>query len=65
MVDHPVPMNDAMQRQPDTTKAREILGWEAKVSRSEGMKITYDYFKSLSSEALLKEEHKDFTGYIH
>jgi len=54
-----------MQRQPDTTKAKEILGWEAKVSRSEGMKITYDYFKTLSSEELLKEEHKDFTNYIH
>jgi dTDP-glucose 4,6-dehydratase len=28
------------------------------------MKITYEYFKSLSTEELLKEEHKDFTGYI-
>jgi dTDP-glucose 4,6-dehydratase len=28
------------------------------------MKITYDYFKSLSKEELLKEEHKDFSGYI-
>jgi dTDP-glucose 4,6-dehydratase len=65
VVYYPLPMNDPMQRQPDTTKAREILGWEAKVPRSEGMKITYDYFKSLSSEELLKEEHKDFTGYIH
>ena len=54
-----------MQRQPDTTKAKELLGWEAKVKREEGMKLTYDYFKSLSSEELLKEEHKDFKGYIH
>jgi dTDP-glucose 4,6-dehydratase len=54
-----------LQRQPDTTKARELVGWEAKVNRAEGMKITYEYFKSLSSEELLKEEHKDFTGYIH
>ena len=46
-------------------KAKEILGWEAKVSREEGMKITYDYFKSLSKEELMKEEHKDFTKYIH
>jgi dTDP-glucose 4,6-dehydratase len=60
-----LPVNDPMQRQPDTTKAKEILGWEAKVSRSEGMKITYEYFKTLSSEELLKEEHKDFTNYIH
>jgi dTDP-glucose 4,6-dehydratase len=40
------------------------LGWEAKVSRAEGMKITYEYFKSLSSEELLKEEHKDFSKFI-
>jgi len=65
VVYHPLPINDPMQRQPDTTKAKEILGWEAKVSRSEGMKITYDYFKTLSTEELLKEEHKDFTKYIH
>jgi dTDP-glucose 4,6-dehydratase len=65
VVYHPLPINDPLQRQPDTTKAREILGWEAKVNREEGMKLTYDYFKSLSSEELLKEEHKDFKGYIH
>jgi dTDP-glucose 4,6-dehydratase len=29
------------------------------------MKLTYEYFKSLSSEELLKEEHKDFKSYIH
>jgi len=34
------------------------------VSRSEGMKITYDYFRSLSKEELSKEEHKDFSSYI-
>lgn len=60
-----LPVNDPMQRQPDTTKAKEILGWSAKVSREEGMKITYDYFKSLSPEELAKEEHKDFSKYIY
>ena len=64
VVYHPLPVNDPLQRQPDTSKAKDILGWEAKVSRAEGMKITYDYFKSLSKEELLKEEHKDFSGYI-
>ena len=54
-----------MQRQPDTTKAKEILGWTAKVKREEGMKITYEYFKSLSPEELAKEEHKDFSKYIY
>lgn len=57
----PLPEDDPMQRQPDTTRAREILGWEAKVSRSEGMKKTYDYFKSLSPDELHRSEHKDFT----
>lgn len=61
----PLPINDPMQRQPDITKAKEILGWDAKVSREVGMKLTYDYFKSLSTEALLKEEHKDFKGFIN
>ncbi|MFY8097732.1 MAG: UDP-glucuronic acid decarboxylase family protein [Flavobacterium sp.] len=60
-----LPVNDPMQRQPDTTRAKEILGWEAKITRSEGMKITYDYFKSLSPEELAKEEHKDFSKYIY
>ena len=46
------------------TKAKEILGWEAKVKRDEGMKLTYEYFKSLSTEELLKEEHKTFEKYI-
>jgi dTDP-glucose 4,6-dehydratase len=64
VVYHPLPINDPLQRQPNTTKAKEILGWEAKVNRAEGMKITYEYFKSLSTEELLKEEHKDFSKYI-
>ncbi|MBY8963321.1 SDR family oxidoreductase [Flavobacterium sp. D11R37] len=61
----PLPENDPLQRQPDITKAKELLGWEPKVGRAEGMKRTYDYFKSLSKEELLKEEHKDFSGFIH
>tara|TARA_R110000737_G_scaffold172344_1_gene197825 strand:+ start:309 stop:1286 length:978 start_codon:yes stop_codon:yes gene_type:complete len=58
----PLPQDDPMQRQPDITKAREILGWQPKVSRSEGLKIVYDYFKSLSSEDLQKKEHRDFSS---
>ena len=59
----PLPVNDPLQRQPDITKAKEILGWEPKVNRSEGMKITLDYFKSLTEEELHKSEHKDFSSY--
>lgn len=45
IVYHPLPQDDPKQRQPDITKAKEILGWEPKVNRSEGLKITLDYFK--------------------
>jgi len=57
----PLPQDDPMQRQPDITKAREILGWEPEVNRAEGLKIVYDYFKSLSQEDLQKKEHRDFS----
>lgn len=60
----PLPEDDPLQRQPDITRAREILGWEPKVSRAEGMKITYEYFKSLTEEELFKSEHKDFSKHI-
>jgi dTDP-glucose 4,6-dehydratase len=60
----PLPKDDPKQRQPNTTKAREILGWEAKVSRAEGLKITYAYFKSLPTEVLFQREHKDFEKYV-
>ncbi|HET9430309.1 MAG TPA: UDP-glucuronic acid decarboxylase family protein [Chitinophagaceae bacterium] len=45
-----LPADDPRQRQPDINKARTILGWEPKIRRSEGLKITYDYFKSLPRE---------------
>ncbi len=43
----PLPTDDPKQRQPDITRARSILGWEPKVARQEGLKITYNYFKTL------------------
>lgn len=43
----PLPIDDPQQRQPDITKAKEILGWEPKVSRAEGLKRTYEYFKKV------------------
>jgi dTDP-glucose 4,6-dehydratase len=58
-----LPVDDPKQRQPDITKARALLNWEPKVNRAEGLKITYAYFKSLPEEALINNEHKDFTTY--
>ncbi|MDB4534119.1 SDR family oxidoreductase [Vicingaceae bacterium] len=59
-----LPVNDPMQRQPEITKARELLGWEPKVNRAEGLKITYEYFKNLTKEELTKVEHKNFDQYV-
>ncbi len=56
----PLPKDDPLQRQPDIARAKEILGWEPKVGRSEGLKIVYDYFKSLSLSELQQKEHRQF-----
>ncbi|QNA45803.1 UDP-glucuronic acid decarboxylase family protein [Lacibacter sediminis] len=45
-----LPVDDPKQRKPDITKAKALLGWEPKVSRAEGLKITYEYFKNLPQE---------------
>jgi dTDP-glucose 4,6-dehydratase len=50
----PLPVDDPKQRQPDITKAKSILGWEPKVSRSQGLKVTYEYFKNLPKEEWTK-----------
>ncbi len=59
----PLPVNDPLQRQPDITRAREILKWQPQINRSEGMKQTLQYFRSLSEEDLYKSEHKDFSSF--
>ncbi len=51
----PLPEDDPRQRQPDITKAKTLLGWEPKINRSEGLKLTYEYFKSLPPEEWNKQ----------
>lgn len=60
MVYHDLPTDDPKQRRPDITKARQILNWEPLVGRAEGLRITYDYFRSLPEKEI---KHKDFTYY--
>lgn len=55
IVYQPLPTDDPKQRKPDISKAREILGWSPRISREEGLKITYAYFKSLPKEELIKQ----------
>jgi dTDP-glucose 4,6-dehydratase len=64
IVYHDLPVNDPKQRRPDITRAKGILDWQPKVSRSEGLKITYDFFKNLPEEELYKKEHNNFEGFI-
>jgi dTDP-glucose 4,6-dehydratase len=52
-----LPMDDPKQRKPDITRAKEILNWEPKVTRSKGLKITYEYFKNLPEGDLYKYAH--------
>ena len=42
-----LPTDDPKQRKPDITRAKEILGWTPKINRADGLKITYEYFKTL------------------
>ena len=57
----PLPADDPKQRKPDITKAKAILDWEPKVHRSEGLRKTYDYFKTLPSEEWSKQP-KEFVS---
>lgn len=57
----PLPTDDPKQRQPDITKAKAVLGWQPQVDRAEGLRITWEYFKSLPTERLYEEaHHRDF-----
>lgn len=41
----PLPQDDPLQRCPDITRAKKLLGWQPRVARSEGLKRTLDYFR--------------------
>ena len=57
----PLPVDDPKQRKPDITKAQNILGWEPKVDRAEGLRLTYEYFRQLPREELYKQP-KEFNS---
>ena len=60
-----LPINDPMQRQPNINLAQNILGWEPKVGREEGLQKTLEYFKSLPEEKWYSMAHKTFEKYIN
>lgn len=64
IITKPLPQDDPKQRKPDITKAKALFGWQPAVSRSEGLKITYEYFKSLPEDVLFGRDHKNFEKYV-
>lgn len=46
IIHHPLPPDDPMQRKPDISKAKKLLGWEPKVSLEEGLKPTIEYYRA-------------------
>ena len=59
----PLPENDPLKRKPNIELANTILNWKPKIHREEGLKLTYDYFCSLSKEQLYKKDHQNFKSY--
>ena len=60
----PLPQDDPLKRQPDIALAKKVLNWSPQISRTEGMKLTFNYFQNLSDEKLIKIDHKDFSKHI-
>ncbi len=60
----PLPKDDPLKRQPDINLAKKILDWTPKINRSQGIKSTLEYFKTLSKDQLNKIEHNEFNKFL-
>ncbi len=60
----PLPTNDPKYRRPDITKAKEILNWSPKIQRTEGLKITFEWFNNLPKNHFKNKDHRSFKNYI-
>jgi UDP-glucuronate decarboxylase len=52
----PLPADDPRQRQPDISRARELLGWEPRVPLDQGLEETIDYFRGLLSTGAVEDK---------
>lgn len=56
-----LPTDDPLQRQPDIGLAKKTLNWEPKTNRQMGMRLTFEYFKTLPKNKLFEVNHKNFS----
>lgn len=63
IIHKPLPKDDPKQRKPDISLAKKLLGWEPKVMRKDGLRETYEYFKSLPEQDLYRKA-ADFKEFI-
>ena len=52
----PLPQDDPKQRQPDITKAKNLLGWEPTIDLEQGLKLTIEDFRSRIEAASQSEK---------
>jgi dTDP-glucose 4,6-dehydratase len=52
IIHEPLPQDDPKQRQPDITKARQLLGWEPRIQLEEGLKMSLEYFRQALADEL-------------
>ena len=60
----PLPKDDPARRKPDISVAKKVLGWKPRVGRTEGLKVTYEYFRKLPRARLYADGHNTFKEYI-
>jgi dTDP-glucose 4,6-dehydratase len=46
LIFEPLPQDDPKKRRPDITRAREVLGWEPRISLAEGLRLTLPWFRN-------------------
>jgi len=52
IVHRPLPQDDPLQRKPDISKARRLLGWDPKIDLENGLKLSLEYFRSCVGAAV-------------
>jgi UDP-glucuronate decarboxylase len=62
LVEHPLPTDDPRQRQPDISRARDLLGWEPKVMLDEGLGHTVEYFREMQAHWTLERRRDSAVG---